>query len=340
MADQAEKMALPVARLRALAEAALRRAGASEAMAAATARGLVEAEMLGVASHGLSRVPQYCSFLRHGRAAGQAEPAVIARHGGTALIDAREGLAFPALDLALTEAEALARAQGIAFVGITNSHHAGALGLLAENLAGKGLVALALCNSPAAMAVPGGKRALMGTNPVAAAFPRAEGAAPFVIDLALSAVARGKIMTAAKAGAPIPLGWATDAAGAPTTDAEAALAGNMAPLGGDKGALLALVVELLCCALTGAAFGFEADSFFTEQGNRPRLGQAILAIDPGRLLGQAGFLARVEAMVAAMLDEPGVRLPGERRPRLRAAAERDGLVLPPALLAQIEALAA
>ncbi|MBE9605091.1 Ldh family oxidoreductase [Acetobacteraceae bacterium H6797] len=323
----------------ALAEAALRRAGADAAMARLSAEALVAAEAAGLASHGLSRVPQYCDFLRLGRAEGAAEPRILARHGATALIDAGNGLAFPALDLARRLAAELAAAQGVAFVGVTRSHHGGALGLAVEALAEEGLVAIAFSNSPAAMAVPGGRRALMGTNPVAAAFPRAVDP-PLVIDLALSAVARGKIMNAAKAGEPIPLGWATDAAGEPTTDAKAALAGNMAPLGGDKGALLALVVELLCCALTGAAFGFEADSFFTQHGNQPSLGQALLVIDPGRLAGREAFLERVETMVEAMLSEPGVRLPGSRRRDLRARAERDGLVIPPALLRQIEELAA
>lgn len=328
----------PAGRLQALAEAALLRAGANAAMARQSAEGLVAAELAGLGSHGLSRVPQYCGFLRIGRADGRAVPGIVIRHGGTALIDAGNGLAFPALALAEATVEELARAQGVAFVGVTNSHHGGALGLPVEALARRGLVALAFSNSPAAMAVPGGKRALMGTNPVAAAFPRADGA-PLVIDLALSAVARGKIMNAARAGEPIPLGWATDAEGLPTTNAKAALQGNMVPLGGDKGALLALVVELLCCALTGAAFGYEADSFFTEAGNQPRLGQAILAIDPGKMAGQGMFFDRVEALVAMMQGEPGVRLPGARRDALRERSLQDGIDVPPALMKQLVELA-
>src|SRR4029453_9214087 len=219
---------------------------------------------MGQAGHGLSRVPQYVAFLRNGRADGAAVPAAVAGRGGAALVDARHGLAYPALDLAVAEAARRAREFGVAFLGITNGHHAGAMGLPVAALArGGGLVALVFTNPPAAMPVPGGRRPLLGTNPVAAAFPR-HGSEPLVIDLALSEVARGKIMVAAKEGRPIPEGWAIDAAGRPTTDPEAALAGAMLAVGGTKGALLALVVELLCCALTGAAFGFEADSFFVE----------------------------------------------------------------------------
>jgi (2R)-3-sulfolactate dehydrogenase (NADP+) len=213
------------------------------------------------------------------------------------------------------------------------------MGLPVRRLAEQGLVALAFTNSPAAMPVPGGRRPLMGTNPIAAAFPR-RAAPPLVIDMALSEVARGKIMVAAKEGRPIPEGWALDAEGRPTTDAKAALSGAMLAMGGTKGALLALIVELLCVALTGAAFGFEADSFFQDEGNRPRLGQALLVIDPGALAGADGFGARIETLIAAMLADEGVRLPGAKRDAQSARAGADGLEIPDAVLEKIRALAA
>jgi (2R)-3-sulfolactate dehydrogenase (NADP+) len=177
----------------------------------------------------------------------------------------------------------------------------------------------------------------MGTNPVAAAFPR-RGADPLVVDMALSEVARGRIMVAAKEGRPIPEGWALDAEGNPTTDANAALSGAMLAMGGTKGALLALVVELLCCALTGSAFGFEADSFFRDEGNRPRLGQAILAVDPGALAGRDAVLDRIEDFVAAMSADAGVRLPGSRRAALAARAAAEGIEVPAPLLDRLRAL--
>ena len=321
---------------RSLVRAVLERAGANPRMAAATAAALVAAEAEGQSGHGLSRVAQYAAFLRNGRADGSAEPAIVAQRGGAVLVDARHGLAYPALALAVEEATARAAAHGIAFAGITNSHHSGAMGLPVAELARRGLVALAFTNSPAAMPVPGGRRALMGTNPVAAAFPR-RGADPLVIDMALSQVARGKIMVAAKEGRPIPEGWALDADGNPTTDAHAALSGAMLAMGGTKGALLALVVELLCVALTGSAFGFEADSFFEEAGNRPRLGQAMLAVDPGALAGQGVYLDRIEVLLAAMQADPGVRLPGSRRTALAAGAAQDGVEVPAILLAAAQA---
>jgi (2R)-3-sulfolactate dehydrogenase (NADP+) len=321
-----------------LAAAALAAAGAGPRMAALTARSLVAAEAVGQGGHGLSRVPQYATFLANGRADGAAEPAVIAARGGAALVDARHGLAYPALALAVEEAAGRAAAHGVAFVGVTNSHHSGAMGLPAAALARRGLVALAFTNSPAAMPVAGGRRPLLGTNPVAAAFPRREGE-PLLVDMALSEVARGRIMLAAKEGRPIPPGWALDAEGNPTTDAAAALDGAMLAAGGTKGALLALVVELLCCALTGSAFGFEADSFFRDEGNRPRLGQAILAIDPDALAGREALLDRVEFLLAAMAADPGVRTPGARRAALAARAASDGIEVPAALLERLQELA-
>jgi (2R)-3-sulfolactate dehydrogenase (NADP+) len=199
-------------------------------------------------------------------------------------------------------------------------------------------VGLAFGNSPAAMPAAGGKRALFGTNPIAAVFPRRDGI-PLSIDLSLSEAARGKVMLAAKEGRPIPLGWALDKNGRPTTDAKSALGGSMLAVGGTKGAMLALVVELLVTALTGAAMGFEASSFFVDEGNRPRIGQAFLVIDPDALAGRNVYLERVETLIAAMLEDAGVRLPGARRAGVAHKASAQGIDIPQALADQLRALA-
>ena len=329
---------IAAADLERLMGAALARAGATPAMAAATARALRAAEEEGIASHGASRIPQYCGHLANGRATGSAIPAVARDSKAACLVDAKGGLAFEACELAGREAVRRAGEHGVAFVSVTNSNHFGVAAYHLEAIAAAGLVGLAFGNSPAAMPAWGGKRALMGTNPVAAVFPRAQGR-PLSSDLSLSAVARGKIMVAAREGKPIPEGWAIDAQGRPTTDAKAALAGSMLPAGGVKGAMLALTVELLVCSLSGAAFGFESDSFFTDEGRPTRIGQAFLAIDPGALAGREVYLERVETLIAAMTAEPEVRLPGERRAGNRDKAAREGLAVPPELLARIRALA-
>lgn len=324
--------------LQALAQRSLEAAGAHAAAARATADALVAADAEGLASHGVSRLPQYASHLRIGRVDGTAVPKVVAQKGGACLVDAADGLAFPACALAVEEAIARARANGVAFAGVTRSYHAGAAAHHLAPVGRAGLVGLAFTNSPSAMPAWGGRHAIFGTNPVAAVFPRRTGA-PLVVDLSLSEVARGKLMVAAREGKSIPAGWALDRDGNPTTDPKQGLEGMMLPMGGVKGAMLALVVELLCCALTGAQMGFEADSFFTEQGNRARIGQAFLVIDPGALAGNAVFLDRVEALVAEMLKDAGVRLPGARRDALAKKARAEGVEVPDVLLAQIKELA-
>ena len=329
-------MRLSLDEARALVSAGLQRAGASAAMANSTARALVLAEAQGQSGHGLSRINQYATHLRNGRAIGTAEPRVLHSKGAALVVDAGEGLAFPACDLAVQEAMARAREFGIAIAGVVRSHHCGVVVDHLRPAAVAGLVALGLANSPAAMPAAGGRHAIFGTDPVAAVFPR-RGADPLMIDLSLSEVARGKVMVAAKAGKPIPLGWALDAHGQPTTDAKAALEGSMLPLGAatsPKGAMLALVVELLVTAVIGANFGFEASSFFLDEGNRPGIGQAFIVIDPGALAGQARYLDRIEVLIQEMLRDDGVRLPGARREALRRKAEAEGIEVADALVAQ------
>ena len=319
----------------------LRSAGASPDMAGSTARALVLAEAQGLGSHGLSRVGQYCTHLRNGRVAGAAVAKVLRSQGGTVLVDAQEGLAFPACALAIGEAIELARNQGVAFAGVVRSHHCGVVVDHLRSVAAAGMVGLGFANSPAAMPAAGGKHAIFGTNPVAAIFPRAvapDGSArtPLMIDLSLSEVARGKLMVAASKGQSIPLGWAVDAQGQPTTDPAAGMAGAMLPLGAatsSKGAMLALMVELLVSAVIGAHFGYEASSFFVEEGNRPGIGQAFIVIDPGALAGRDSFFARVEVLVNEMLIDEGERLPGARREALLQKATQEGIEVPDTLLA-------
>ena len=314
---------LSLEQLTVLVARALKRAGASKSMAQCTALALVAAEAEGLGGHGLSRVALYCQHLREGRANGKAKPKVIKRKGATVLVDAGGGLAFPACALAVKESIARARKSGVSFVGVTNSHHMGAVAYHLAPIAHAGMVGLAFTNSPAAINAWGGKRAFYGTNPVAVIFPRKD-AEPVVVDLSLTEVTRGKIMVYAKEGKPIPLGWAVDKDGTPTTDAKAALTGSLNAIGGVKGAALAMMVEVLSVALTGAAFSFENDSYF-EPGNKPRIGHAILAIDPGALAGSDAYFSRLEVMIAAMLHDEGVRLPGARRQKLVTAARAQGL---------------
>jgi len=330
-------MKASVDELTALAVRVLKRAGASKAMAQAAVEALVAAEMEGLAGHGLSRVALYAQHLREGRADGKAKPKVIRKKGGASLVDANGGLAFLATALAVKEAVKRAQRYGVAFAGVTNSHHFGAAAYHLAPVARAGLVGLALTNSPAAINAWGGRKAFYGTNPIAAIFPR-RNAAPIVVDLSLTEVVRGKIMLYAKEGKPIPLGWAVDRDGNPTTDPRAALTGSLTAIGGVKGATLALMVEVLCVALTGAAFSFENDSYF-EPGGKPRIGHAILAIDPDALAGADSYFSRLEIMISKMLADEGVRLPGTRRQQAAARARAEGIDIPDALHQELKTLA-
>jgi len=323
-----------------LARRALERAGARAAMAEGAARHLVQAEEQGLPTHGMARVPFYCAMLRNGRADGEARPVLACERGAVCLIDNRDALPYEACAWAIDEIIVRARRNGIGFAGITASGHVGVLGIHLLQVAQAGLVGFAFTNTPAAIPAWGGRKALFGTDPVAAVFPRAD-ADPLVIDLALTTVIRGKIMLAAQKGERIPEGWALDRDGKPTTDPNEAIEhGSMFPIGGVKGAMLALMFELICTALTGSAIGPEADSFFAEQGNRPRVGQAFVAIDPGALAGRDRYFGRVETVVTAMLADPGVRLPGARRFAGARRAAAEGIDVADDLLSRIEALAA
>lgn len=322
--------AVSLDRARAWVTGIFTRHGATEATAASVARALVGAETEGLKGHGLSRIPTYLGMLTSGKVDGKAEPTLSRVRAATLMVDAADGFAYPAIDLALEHLPRVAAETGIAAAAITRSNHAGALGAHVERLAEAGLVALFFANTPEAIAPAGGTKAVFGTNPIAFACPLPD-RAPIVVDLALSAVARGNIVAARQKGEAIPEGWALDAEGRPTTDPEAALKGTMVALGGAKGATLALMVEVLAAALTGAHLAFEASSFLDEKGPPPGTGQMILAIDPAGF-GHASFAARITALAAAIEAQAGTRLPGERRRRLRERAEAEGLVLPAALV--------
>lgn len=320
-----------------LAEAALVKAGVSPANARATAAALVAAEVDGQAGHGMSRVPSYALHARVGKVDGQAVPTASMAGLAGLRIDAGHGFAYPAVDLAIERLGPLAATTGIAAAAIHRSHHFGQAGRHVERLAEQGLVALAFANTPSAMALPGGRRSLMGTNPIAFAAPLS-GRAPLVIDMALSVAARGKIMAASKAGKPIPEGWALDADGNPTTDAKAALGGSLLPIGGAKGAALALMVEVICAALVGGNFGWNASGFFDGDGGPPDLGQLLIVLDPARFGGD-GYADHMAHLLLTVAGDAPARLPGDRRLALRDKASTAGVTIPQALHAEIAGLA-
>ena len=257
--------------------------------------------------------------------------------GAGARVDAHYGFAFPALDLAIDAAIERAGQASAAAVAVTNSHHFGVAGHHVERLAERGPIGLIVGQFAGRDRALGWPARAVGHQSDRVRLSSPGRAAPGDRRLAFESRARQ-----GDAGSPArrtdPCGWALDARGQPTTDAKAALAGTMLPLGDAKGAALALMVEILAAALTGANFAAEASSFFDDQGPPPGVGQCLIALDPGPF-SDGSFLDRLEVLLGAIEDEPGARLPGTRRLALRHKAAADGIAVPAALLERIRALA-
>lgn len=312
----------------------LMRCKVDPAIAKSVATALVTAEAAGQGGHGLRRVPAYAGQARAGKVDGFAKPVVDRPFPGVLRIDAQYGFAYPALDMMVDMLPDMARRQGIAIAAIHKSHHAGVMGLTVEKLADQGLAAMMFANAPAAMAPWGGRRPMFGTNPIAFATPIRDGD-PIVIDLALSKVARGKIMAAKQKGVSIPDDWALDVDGNPTTDAVKALEGTMVPAGGVKGAALAMMVEMLAAGLTGAQFGHQSSSLFDDKGGPPALGQMVIAIDPVAVGGPA-IMDHLRYIADEIALEEAVRLPGRRGQNARRDAEIHGLDIEDDVIAAID----
>ena len=323
-------------RIEKLACAALIRHGASEDQARALAAGIAAAERDGLKSHGLMYLPTYCEHLTCGKVLGDAQPQLSRAAPGCLTVDARNGFAHAAIDLGLPELIDLARTQGVASFAIRNSYNCGALGYHTERVARAGLVALSFTNAPASIAPWGGRKAALGTNPWSLAVPDGAGGARFVIDQSASVVAKSEVMKRARAGEPIPEGWAFDADGRPTRDPAAALKGAMAPAGGYKGVGSALLVEIFAACLTGANPGLVASPFSGTSGGPPGTGQFFIALAPAPSSGGA-FFDRLETVAGAFAE--GARLPGARRFAARDRALSHGIEVDAAALATLEKLA-
>ncbi|MEE8351964.1 MAG: Ldh family oxidoreductase [Rhodospirillales bacterium] len=320
--------------LRNLAAGVLVASNTSAENAAIVADALVRADADGITSHGVARLPAYADQAKSGKANGFAIPEITETASAVLRVDAKNGFSYPAMEMGLGRAAELVGETGIVAVAIGNSHHAGVGGYHVEKLAEKGLASMMFLNSPAAIAPWGGNQALYGVNVIAFACPRPS-AAPLVIDLSMTKIVRGKIKLAADAGESLDEGLATDSDGKPTTDAAKAMdGGSLLPIGDAKGAALALMVEIISAAMTGSHFGFEASSFFDAEGPPPATGQFFIVLAPERLGGE-GFAERMETLFSAITNQPGTRLPGQRRLDNRRRAEKDGVHIPDTLLAEL-----
>jgi (2R)-3-sulfolactate dehydrogenase (NADP+) len=327
---------MSVDEIESLAQRALVAAGTRETNAAPLARAVAAAERDGIASHGLAYVPTYCQHVQCGKVDGQAEPTLDRSRPAGLVVDAKTGFAHPAIDLGFDGLIAAARENGIAGLAVRNSYNCGVLGYHTERLAAAGLLGIGFTNAPASIAPVNGRTPVVGTNPISLAVPDGAGGAAILIDQSASVVAKSEIMKHAREERPIPEGWALDPDGHATTDPALALKGSMAPTGGYKGVGVALIVETMAAAMSGATLGIDASPFSGTVGGPPKTGQFFIAIDPTAFSGGA-FDDRIGALVAAITDQPGVHLQGQGRKAARKKADRDGVAVAQKTLEAIEA---
>lgn len=330
-----EMQTLTLSEIEDLSLRALMAAGTSEANARPLAVATAATEADGVASHGLAYIPIYCEHVQCGKVDGQATPVVATPRPGVVTVDAASGFAHAAIEAGFEKLIPMAREQGIAALAITNSYNCGVLGYHTYRLAQSGMLGLGFTNAPASIAPSGGAKPVVGTNPFSVAAPGADGQPALLIDQSASTVAKSEVMKHAREGTPIPVGWALDAEGNPTTDPALGLKGSMAPSGGYKGVGIALLTEIMAAAMTGATLGINASPFSGTAGGPPRTGQFFMAIDPGATSG-GDFATRMADLVGAIHDQDGARLPGDGRRGKRLAARDNGVAVNVATLDRIK----
>ncbi len=289
-------------------------------------------------SHGLFRLPGYAASLKSGKVNGQARPTVEDLAPAALRCNGDNGYAPMALKVGREPLAERARETGIAALAITNTYHFSALWVETAALADLGMVAIAMTSAKPMVAPAGGTKPLFGTNPLSFSWPRPN-KPPMVFDMATAAMARGEIQVAAREGHTVHDGAGIDKDGRPSNDPNAILEGAQLAFGGTKGALLALMVELIAGPLIGQPFSVEQQAGDNNDGGPTTGGEFLLAIDPVRLSGNAGVLDHAEKLFGELLAQDGTRLPAERRYQLRAGNEADGIEIPTSLYETIKALA-
>lgn len=284
-------------------------AGFEPPAAGEIADALIDADLRGTPSHGVMLVPMYVERLRAGSVTRHTTATVISDSPTFVLLDAGHAMGQLTSAQAVDLAVARARRSGTAAVGVRHAHHFGAAGRWAQRAADAGCIGIALSNTTALMPAPGGAERLVGNNPLAIAVPTADGP-PLVLDMALSAVALGRIRLAAAGGQRIPPDWATGPDGLPTTDPEEAIRGMLLPAGGHKGFGLALMIDVLTGVLTGGGWGRHVSSLYRHLDQPNDVAHLFLVIDPAHT-GEDGFAGRAAELAGAVRGS--ARAPGTER---------------------------
>jgi len=334
---------IPHERLAKFAAACLEKLGLAAADARLVAETLVDANLRGVDSHGIVRLPHYATRLRNGTV--KARPQISVRRTGpsAALVEGDAGMGQLVAARAMREAIALARETGVGAVGARNSSHCGACAWFVELAAREGMVGIAFTHTDSIMVPPGMKRVFLGSNPIAFGAPAGDGP-PLVIDMSTTHAAWGKVIVARQEGKPIPPDWGVDAAGRATTDAAQVV--GLAPTGGHKGYALALMVEVLCAQLMGLPFGRHVTKMYGELDKSRNLGHFMLALDVARFGDPAAFGAQVAALLAEARAEEAADparaplAPGDPERLCAAARRKGGVPLAAGVLGELKTLGA
>lgn len=330
-------MLVPVEVARSAALGALSRTGVPDGNARVFVHALIEADLRGLASHGLLRLPRMVERIRNGVADGATRGEHTWASAAHLSVDGQRGIGQVVAQHALAAASERVRRTGVALVTISNSNHIGMLALYAEDAARRGQVLLGFTTSEALVHPWGGRTAMVGTNPITIGVPASPH--PFVVDMATGLVSMGKIHDYAHRGESLPPGWALDAHGEPTQDATAAKTGAIAPFGGAKGYALGLAFEVLVASLTASATGRRVAGTLdsTELCNK---GDVFIVAEPGGAADRvSAYLAEIRSTAPADPQHP-VLVPGDRARASRHAALRDGLDLAAPVWRKIQKLAA
>ncbi len=313
--------------------------------AAKVAELMLEADLTGSDAHGVFRLPQYVNRLKIGSTNPRPAIKVERAAPATALVDGDNGMGHLVVARAAETAIALARECGVAWVGVRMSNHAGAAGTYAALMLKANMIGIyaAVANANH-MPLAGGAENLLGTNPLAIAIPAGK-EPPLVLDIATSIVSYGTIKNHRLQNIPLPPNWMVDPkTGAAVTDPQKTVDALLLPMGGYKGAGLALMLGLLAGTLNGALFGRDCVDFNAEPGKVTNTGQFVVALDPARFQPLEQFRSEVdrhsrELRASKTLPSESVRLPGEERAKRRADRLANGLALAPELLAELDKLA-
>lgn len=332
------------AQLQTLCQQILERVKVPRASAEIVARCLVEANLRGIDTHGIIRLPVYVRRLTAGLINPRTSSTVVSETDTTMLLDGQNSLGLVISTRAMEEAIKKARKKGVGIVAVRHSNHFGVAALYAMQAVQNDLIGVALTNAPAAMAPWGSVQPYLGTNPICVAIP-AGSEKPIVLDMATSMATRGALRIAERESQKIPLGWAIDSQGRQTQDPKEALQGSLLPIGGPKGYALALLVDILCGVLSGADFGAHIGDLFGEASQKQNLGHLFAAIDVSCFMPIEDFRARMDQIIREIklcrLAEGvrGIFLPGEIEFLTRERRLRNGIPLSQATLLELQELA-